>query len=112
MNPQLQRLQWLEAGQPRSARWRSEAALSPHTQIIVADDTLKADAAYRLAAEGNPEIREFDCSVFNGDYVTGDVDTAYLERLHAARNDDSKARHEAAARAGDSALVGLHNHAT
>jgi methylase of polypeptide subunit release factors len=52
MNPQLQRLQWLEAGQPRSARWRSEAALAPHTQIIVADDTLRADAAYRLAAEG------------------------------------------------------------
>jgi SAM-dependent methyltransferase len=53
MNPQIQRLQWLEAGQARSARWRSEAALAPHTQIIVADDTLKADAAYRLAADGN-----------------------------------------------------------
>lgn len=49
MNP---RLQWLEAGQPRSARWRSEAALPPHGKVVVADDTLKADAAYRLAADG------------------------------------------------------------
>lgn len=49
MNP---RLQWLEAGQPRSARWRSEAALPPHGKVVIADDTLKADAAYRLAAEG------------------------------------------------------------
>jgi len=49
MNP---RLQWLEAGQPRSARWRSEAALPPHGKVVIADDTLKADAAYRLAADG------------------------------------------------------------
>lgn len=50
MNP---RLQWLEAGQQRSARWRSEAALPPHSKVVVADDTLKADAAYRLAADGS-----------------------------------------------------------
>ncbi|HSG24328.1 MAG TPA: methyltransferase, partial [Azonexus sp.] len=49
MNP---RLEWLEAGQARSARWRSEAALPPHTQLVVADDSLKADAAYRRAADG------------------------------------------------------------
>ncbi|HSG23726.1 MAG TPA: class I SAM-dependent methyltransferase [Azonexus sp.] len=52
MNPRIERLQWLEAGQPRSTRWRSEAALPPHTQLVVADDTLKADAAFRLAADG------------------------------------------------------------
>ena len=62
--------------------------------------------------DGNPEVQSFDCSVFNGEYVTGDVDAAYLEHLHAQRNDDSKAGRDAAARAGDSALVGLHNHAT
>ena len=50
MNPTIQ---WQEAGQPRSARWRSEAALPPHTQVVVGDDRLSADAAYRLINEGN-----------------------------------------------------------
>lgn len=40
--------------------------------------------------EGNPEIKQFDCSVFNGEYITGDVSTAYLDRLEAARNDSNK----------------------
>jgi len=60
--------------------------------------------------DGNPEIERFDCSVFNGEYVTGDVDARYLETLHELRNDDIKARRDAAAAVGDSALVGLHNH--
>jgi amidophosphoribosyltransferase len=60
--------------------------------------------------DGNPDIEAFDCSVFNGEYVTGDVDGDYLARLHEDRNDHSKARKEAAARSGETALVGLHNH--
>lgn len=39
------------------------------------------------ASEGNPEIFEFECSVFNGVYITGDVDEIYLERLKSQRND-------------------------
>ncbi|AOS98598.1 Amidophosphoribosyltransferase [Microbulbifer aggregans] len=42
------------------------------------------------SGEGNSAIEKFDCSVFNGDYVTGDVDEQYLERLHAERNDQAK----------------------
>ncbi len=60
--------------------------------------------------DGNPMIEHFDCSVFDGDYVTGDVDAVYLERLHAERNDRSRAGCDASAQAGDSALLGLHNH--
>ena len=45
-------LQWLEAGQPRSARWRSERAAPPPSRVVLADDTLPADTAYRLANEG------------------------------------------------------------
>jgi methylase of polypeptide subunit release factors len=45
-------IQWTEAGEPRSARWRSEAGLSPPKRVIVADDRMTADAAYRLACEG------------------------------------------------------------
>lgn len=33
---------------------------------------------------------EFDCSVFNGEYVTGDIDETYLEKLQASRNDTNK----------------------
>ncbi len=40
--------------------------------------------------EGNPEIKGFDSSVFNNEYVTGDVNQDYLDRLHAMRNDEAK----------------------
>lgn len=46
------RVEWAEAGLPRSARWRSEAAVPPPKRVQVVDDTLPADAAYRLASEG------------------------------------------------------------
>jgi len=36
------------------------------------------------------EDRRFDCSVFDGNYVTGDIDESFLKRLEAARADDSK----------------------
>jgi SAM-dependent methyltransferase len=45
-------LQWNEAGQPRTAHWRSERAAPPPQQVVLANDTLAADAAYRLANEG------------------------------------------------------------
>ena len=43
---------WTEAGRPCSARWRSEQGVVPPKKVEVADDTLKADEAYRLACEG------------------------------------------------------------
>lgn len=46
------RIHWSEAGAERSARWRSEAAIAPHRQVIVADDRLGTDVAYRHAREG------------------------------------------------------------
>jgi amidophosphoribosyltransferase len=38
----------------------------------------------------NNTIKEFDCSCFDGKYVTGDVDAAYLNRIEAARGDMNK----------------------
>ena len=32
----------------------------------------------------NPQIERFDASCFDGDYVSGDVDDAYLEALSGA----------------------------
>lgn len=46
------RIEWDEAGEHRSARWRAESGSPPPKRVVVADDTTKADAAYRLACEG------------------------------------------------------------
>lgn len=47
------RIVWQEAdGAPREARWLSEAGARPPARVSVADDTLPADAAWRLACEG------------------------------------------------------------
>ena len=45
-------IRWQEAGVEHAARWRSEAGVAAPKAVVVADDTLKADAAYRLAAQG------------------------------------------------------------
>jgi methylase of polypeptide subunit release factors len=45
-------LHWTEAGETRSALWHSASTTSPPKRIIVADDTMTADAAIRLASEG------------------------------------------------------------
>jgi len=43
---------WNEGDQDCSARWQSDAGLAPPKRVVVADDTLTADSAYRLACEG------------------------------------------------------------
>ena len=43
---------WTEAGEDCSALWRSERAAPAPKRVQLADDTLSADAAYRLACEG------------------------------------------------------------
>jgi amidophosphoribosyltransferase len=40
--------------------------------------------------QGNPEIQSFDCSCFNGEYITGDIDQAYLNDIEMLRGDDNK----------------------
>jgi amidophosphoribosyltransferase len=39
---------------------------------------------------GNLDVDTFECSVFNGEYITGDIDQDYLDQIDAQRNDDSK----------------------
>lgn len=41
--------------------------------------------------KGNTKIKHFDTSCFNKEYVTGDIDNAYLERINQLRNDNAKA---------------------
>lgn len=58
--------------------------------------------------EGNRSIHRFDCAVFDGDYVTGDVDEAYLSQLDEDRN-DAKQTQRAEVEGGHGAVIGLHN---
>jgi amidophosphoribosyltransferase len=48
------------------------------------------DALVRDISKSNPKMKVFDCSCFDGKYVTGDVDAAYLNRIEAARGDMNK----------------------
>ena len=45
-------LSWTENEEIFSLRWRSENGVAPPKRVVVADDTLTADTAYRLASEG------------------------------------------------------------
>jgi amidophosphoribosyltransferase len=40
----------------------------------------------------NPKIEKFDCSVFNGEYITGGVDEAYMAHLEGLRSDNIKGK--------------------
>ena len=61
-------------------------------EIIGADWIIYQDLEDLISsgAEGNEDIKRFECSVFDGNYITGDVDKAYLERIENLRNDAAK----------------------
>ena len=61
--------------------------LRKHLVVLITDLNDLIDA---VRAE-NPDIQQFECSVFNGVYVTKDVDQGYLDFLDTLRNDDAKA---------------------
>ncbi|QUJ07357.1 hypothetical protein KCP70_03020 [Salmonella enterica subsp. enterica] len=44
-----------------------------------------------LVRAENPDVQQLECSVFNGVYVTKDVDQQYLRLPDSLRNDDAKA---------------------
>lgn len=78
------RLEWTEAGQSLAALWHSESSLPPPDKIVVADDRMTADAAYRLACEGHALL-------WRGDYQNA---RQLLQAL--ARRIDRKPRKSAA----------------
>jgi methylase of polypeptide subunit release factors len=73
-------IHWNEAGVEKSARWRSESGTPPPKRVIIADDRIKADEAYRLACEGTALL-------WRGDFQNA------RQLLHAmARRADEKPR--------------------
>jgi amidophosphoribosyltransferase len=85
------------------AHGRTEAEIE---KALGCDWLIYQDLEDLIAAvrRGNPEINEFDTSCFDGHYVTGDVDQAYLDRLSNHRNDTAKSTRE-----GTDNIIGLHN---
>jgi methylase of polypeptide subunit release factors len=45
-------ISWVEGGSSHSARWQSEAKVVAPKRVLIADDSINADTAYRLACEG------------------------------------------------------------
>lgn len=86
------------------AHGRSEAEVG---ELIGADRIFYQHLEDLKAAchEVNPALDQFDCSVFDGNYVTNDIDADYLTALEVSRSDAAKQKQNA----GVHALVGMHN---
>ena len=91
-------IQWTENDVLQSADWRSESGISPPRRVVIADDTMNADTAYRLACEGT------------GLLWRGDFQNARQLLQALARRVDRPSRKSAkaskAAKASDSAKQG------
>ena len=59
---------------------------------------------------GGSAVDDFECSAFDGKYVTGDIDDSYLEQLSLFRNDKMK-QHRESNFNPESNVLELHNHA-
>ncbi len=65
-------------------------------QAIGADKIIyqELDDLIDAVRQGNPSLKEFDCSCFNGVYVTGDINEVYLKALEKKRSDIAKKKNE------------------
>ena len=60
--------------------------------------------------EGNPSVKRFECSVFDGHYIAGDINQEYLDSLERSRGENHAPKREGdAARAPDNEVIDLHN---
>ena len=68
---------------------RSEEEIS---DLIGADWLVYQDLEDLIEAAryGNPSINQFECSIFDGKYITADIDSSYLKKLEETRSDDKK----------------------
>lgn len=82
-------LHWREKNKERSAVWRSESGLAAPRKVVIADDTLSADAAHRLACEGTSLL-------WRGDFQNARLLLQALMRRQERdpRKSSAKARHQ------------------
>ena len=62
------------------------------------------DDLIETARHGNPQVRQFDTSVFDGHYLTGDITRDYLDFIEGRRNDGVRSGQQE-----DNAVIDLHN---
>ncbi|MGJ7918283.1 methyltransferase [Massilia sp. LXY-6] len=89
-----ERIHWIENGEERSARWRSESGWPAPKKVVPADDTMNADTAYRLALEGTALL-------WRGDFQNArQLLQALVRRIEhkGGRNKHAKARAKAGAK--------------
>lgn len=62
------------------------------SRVIGADKLIyqELDDLVDAVKHGNPALQQFDCSCFDGKYITGDIDEAFLKALEKRRNDKAK----------------------
>ncbi len=70
-------------------RTEEEVAAAIGVDRLIFQDMDDLEEAVR---RGNPKLKRFDTSCFTGEYVTGDIDRAYLDRLEQQRNDSTKSK--------------------
>jgi amidophosphoribosyltransferase len=73
------------------AHGRSEGEVA---RLLGADGLIYQDLDDLIEAvqkKGKSYVDRFDCSVFNGDYITGDVTPEYLRRIEASHSDEARA---------------------
>lgn len=97
----MTRIEWVEGGENRSALWRSESGWPAPKKVVIADDTMSADTAWRLALDGTALLWR------------GDFQNARQLVQALARRLDHKGSHAKRARAGKAAPTpteGFHRH--
>jgi methylase of polypeptide subunit release factors len=80
-------IHWQENGADCSAMWHSESGAKPPKRVQLADDTLSADTAYRLACEGTGLL-------WRGDFQNARLLLQALARRVENTHSKPKARHK------------------
>ncbi len=96
MRAETPQITWLDDdGQPQHADWRSLAGHSPPANVVLADDALSADTAYRLAGQGTGLL-------WRGDYQNArHLLQALGRRVDAAAHAQDRRRVDAAVQSQD-----------
>jgi len=92
-------IEWTEDGAVQSARWHSESGTPPPKRVVIADDRITADAAWRLASEGTALLWR------------GDFQNARQLLLAMARRIDRKPRKAVSATAAPTEAFHLYRQA-
>lgn len=78
-------ISWSEAGAERAARWQSENKSAAPKRVVIADDKMTADSAFRLASEGNALL-------WRGDYQNARQLLQAIARRTERRSNDKKSK--------------------